>query len=333
MQKYLIEILECPKCHGELDWKITEQTADRVVTAEVQCTACYAVYSIQNEIGIFLTEDLPRNDLWEQVAQLEQYLKQNPGLEEKLMDVPIDTLGPVDQHYRGRLHKARGEIEAANEAFSLSHKAMFSEETNRCIDSQMDFVLDEVSQFDCPIMDLASGECELVKKMLKDLPNSIVVTDFSPTVLERDRKNLIELGLYNRVSLLAFDARRTPFKTDSIALLTTHCGLQNIQNPGNLLKELHRIVNGKFLAVSFSYPENDQKNGSVISEAGLAEMYFREKLIGQYRKSNWIVDAKNVCSVKTPASPTGIVLEGAKVDLLPAYETDVEWCVLEATNT
>jgi len=332
MQKYLIEILECPKCHGELYWKINEQTIDRVISAEVQCTSCSAVYSIQNEIGIFLTEGLPRNDLWEQVAQLEQYLKQNPGLEKKLMDVPIDTLGPVDQHYRGRLHKARGEIEAANEAFSLSHKAMFSEETNRCIDSQMDFVLDGVSQYEGPIVDLASGECELVKRILKDLPNSIVVTDFSPTVLERDRKNFIELDRYNRVSLLAFDARRTPFKTDSIALLTTHCGLQNIQDPRNLLKELHRIVNGKFLAVSFFYPEDDQENGSVITEAGLAEMYFREKLTGQYRKSNWTVEVKNVCSVKTLASPTGIVLEGARVDLLPAYETIVDWCVLKATN-
>ena len=152
MQKYLIEILECPNCHGDLDWTITEQTTDRVSTADVKCTACSAVYSIQNEIGNFLTTELPRNDLWEQVAQLEQYLKQNPGLEEKLMDVPLDSLGPVDQHYRGRLHKARGELEAANAALSASHNAMFSAETNRCIDNQMDFVISEISQSDKPIV-------------------------------------------------------------------------------------------------------------------------------------------------------------------------------------
>jgi len=332
MQKYLIEILECPKCHGELDWKITEQTTDRVVTAEVQCTACSAVYSIQNEIGIFLTEELQRNDLWEQVARLEQYLEQNPGLEEKLMDVPLDTLGPVDQYFRGSLHKARGESEAARAAFSKSHKAVYSAETNRCIDSQMDCVINEVSQSDKLIVDIASGECELVKRMLNDLPNSVVATDFSPTVLERDRENFIELGLYNRVSLLAFDARQTPFKTDSISLLTTHSGLQNIQDPGNLLRELYRIVNGMFFAISSFYPESDLRNSEVINEAGLSEMCFRDRLISHFRNANWEVEVKNLCSVKTAASPTGVVLEGAKVDLLPAYETNLDYCVLNATN-
>ncbi len=332
MQKYLIEILECPNCHGELDWTISEQTTDRVITANIQCKACSAVYSIQNEIGIFLTKELPRNDLWEQVAQLEQYLKQNPGLEEKLMGVPIETLGPVDQFYRGRLHKARGEIKAANEAHSLSHRTMFSAETNRSIDSQIEFVINEVSQHEGPIVDLASGECELVTRMLKNLPNPIVVTDFSPTVLQRDRNRLIEQGLYSRASLLAFDARQTPFKANSISLLTTHVGLQNIQNPGNVLKELSRFVKGKFLAVSSFFPEDDHENGSVIQQAGLSDMYFRNKLIDQYRDANWKVEVENLFSVKTPASPTGVVLEGAKVDLLPAYETIVDWCVLKATN-
>lgn len=332
MHKYLVELLECPECQGELDWSITEQTAERIVTAEVQCTVCSAVYSIRNEIGIFLTEELERNDLWEQVAGLEQYLEQNPEIEEKLMDVPLDTLGPVDQHYRGRLHKARGEIEAGDEALSLSHKAMFSAETNRCIDSQMDFVINEVSQSGRPIVDIASGECGLVERMLQELSNSIVVTDFSPTVLERDRKRFIESGLCDRASLLAFDTRRTPFKTDSISLLTTHLGLQNIQDPGNLLKELHRVVSGEFFAIASFYPESDPKNSAVINEAGLADMCFRDRLVSHFQNAGWEVEVKNLCSVKTPASPTGVVLEGAKVDLLPACDTTLDWCVICATN-
>ncbi|MCK5133700.1 MAG: hypothetical protein KAR40_16295, partial [Candidatus Sabulitectum sp.] len=164
MQKYLVEILECPKCHGRLDWNVTDQTTDRIETAQIQCTHCSGSYSVQDGIGVFLTTDLKRNDLWEQVDGLEQHLKQNPGLEERLMDVPLDTLGPVDQYYRGRLHKTRGEIEAAKAAFSVSHEAMFSAETNRCIDSQMDYLINEVSQSDSPIVDLASGECTLVPR-------------------------------------------------------------------------------------------------------------------------------------------------------------------------
>ncbi len=166
MQKYLVEILECPKCHGKLDWNITEQTTDRIETAQVLCQRCSGSYSIQDGIGVFLTTDLKRNDLWEQVDRLEQYLKQHPGLEERLMDVPLDTLGPVDQHYRGDVHKTRGDIEAANAAYSISRKAMYSADTTRCMDSQMDYLINEVSQSDSPIVDLASGECALVSSCI-----------------------------------------------------------------------------------------------------------------------------------------------------------------------
>jgi uncharacterized protein YbaR (Trm112 family) len=30
MQKYLIDMLTCPVCHAELDWRITRQTNERV---------------------------------------------------------------------------------------------------------------------------------------------------------------------------------------------------------------------------------------------------------------------------------------------------------------
>ena len=232
MQKYLKEILECPKCHGKLVWNITEQTADRIVTAKVLCPDCSSTYSIQDEIGVFLTTDLRRNDLWEQVDKLEQYLQQTPGLEERLMDVPLDTLGPVDQYYRSEVHKARGEIEAANDAFSLYKKAIFSAETTKCINTQVDYLIEEVSQSDSPIVDLASGEGTLVRRILKDLPNQIVMTDFSPTVLVKNRKWLMEQCQYDRVSLLVFDARQTPFTDNSMLMYEVYVGLANIQNPG-----------------------------------------------------------------------------------------------------
>ncbi|NOQ22010.1 MAG: methyltransferase domain-containing protein [Candidatus Aegiribacteria sp.] len=332
MQKYLIEILECPKCHGKLDWNITDQTTDRIETAQILCTHCSGSYSIQDGIGVFLTTDLKRNDLWEQVDGLEQHLKQNPGLEERLMDVPLDTLGPVDQHYRGVVHESRGDIEAANAAYSISKKAMYSADTTRCVDSQMDYLINEVSQSNSPIVDLASGECGLVRRMLKDLPNLIVVTDFSPSVLVRNRKWLMEQGLYDRVSLLAFDARQTPFAADSISLLTTHAGLNNIQNPGKLLEELYRIVNGKFIAVSSFYPEDDKENGAVIEEGGLAEVCYRDKLLEHFHNAGWVFEVKNSCSIKANPAPPGVVLEGARVDGLPVQSTYLEWCVLLGTN-
>ena len=332
MQKYLVEMLECPKCHGKLDWNITEQSHDRIEVAEACCQSCSSTYPVQDGIGVFLTTDLKRNDLWEQADRLEELLKQNPEIEKRLMDVPLDTLGSVDQYYRGRIHKARGEIEAANTAISVSKKAMYSAETKRCTDNQIDYLISEVSKSKGPIVDLASGECGLVRRMLKDLPNLIVVTDFSPSILVKNRKWFMDQDLYDRVSLLAFDARQTPFATDSISLLTTHVGHQNIQNPGKLLEELFRIVNGKFIAVSSFYPEDDKENGAVIEEYGVAELWYRDKLLEHFQNAGWAVEVKNSCSIKTiPASP-GVVLEGARVDGLPVQTTTLEWCVLLGTN-
>jgi hypothetical protein len=270
---------------------------------------------------------------WEQVDnRLDQLLKQHPEIEKKLMDVPLDKLGAVDQHYRGDVHLSRGEREAATEAYSLAQKGLYSAETIRCWDNQMDYIINEMSKSDSPIIDLASGKCGLVKRMLKDLPNMIVVTDFSPTVLVMNRKRLTELGLYDRVSLLAFDARQTPFVTNSVSLLTTHQGLNNIQNPGKLLEELHRIVYGKLLAISNFYPEDDEANGAVIEEAGLAETHYRERLLKHFRNAGWSVDVRNSCSIETIPAPAGVVLEEARVDGLPVQSTLLEYCVLLATN-
>ena len=332
MQKYLLPILECPKCHGKLDWNITEQSQDRIEAAEACCQDCSSKYPVRDGIGVFLTTDLERNDLWEQVDRLDQILKQNPELEKRLMDVPLETLGPVDQWFRGDVHLIRGDAEEAKAAHSISYKGLNSAETIRCTENQIEYVINEVSQSKAPIVDLASGTCGLVRKMLKALPNSIVVTDFSPTVLVRNRKWLMEEGLYNRVSLLAFDARQTPFAIDSIPLLTTLAGHQNVQNPGKLFEELNRIVNGKFLAISSFFPEDDEENGALIEEYGLAELCYMDKLLEHFRNSGWAVESKNSCKIKTIPAPPGVVFEGARVDGLPVKPTVLEWCVLLGAN-
>ncbi|MCK5133796.1 MAG: class I SAM-dependent methyltransferase [Candidatus Sabulitectum sp.] len=333
MQKYLVEILECPKCHGKLDWDITEQSDDRIELAEARCLDCSSTYPVRDGIGVFLTTDLERNDLWEQSDNgLDQLLKQYPEIEKRLMDVPLDTLGPVDQHFRGGVHLSRGEREAATAAFSIANKGLYSVETMKCTENQMDYLINEVSQSDSPIVDLSSGVCGLANKMLKDLPNMIVVTDFSPTVLVKNRKRLMEQGLYNRVSLLAFDARQTPFTNNSISLLTTLAGLNNIENPGKLLEELYRVVNGKFLAISNFYPEDDKENGAVIEAAGLAETHYRDRLLKNFRNAGWAIEIKNSCTIKMTPAPPGVVLEGARVDGLPVQSTFLEHCVLLGTN-
>jgi len=332
MHTFLVEILECPACHGELDWSIAERVESRIETAEARCEACGAAYPVRKGIGLFLLPELSRDDLWEQVdSQLIQYLREHPELERQLMDVPVDTLAPADQFFRALVLEERGDYVEARAAEDQANALLFTPEYLACWNSQLDYVVEQLADSDDPIVDLASGRCYLVEKLVHALEQPIVATDFSPRVLQRDRQWLESCGLYDRVNLLAFDARRTPFKDGAVKTLTTNLGLPNIEDPGDLLKELRRIVTGAFLAISHFFPEDDEANAEVIREAGLETLLYRRTALACFAESGWQVEVANSRVGKARPTPASVVLEDARIDGLPVADTELEWCVLSAT--
>ncbi len=333
MHTYLIEMLECPACHGALNWSITEQDENRIETAEACCDACTVIYPIRDGIGLFLTPELRRNDLWEEVdSGLIQHLREHPELEHQLMDVPLDTLAPADQSFRALVLEERGKYMEAQIAAASAHKGLYTPEYINCQEKQLDYVVDWLSTIEGPIVDLASGIGYLVEKLARKLKNPIVATDFSPRVLRRDREWLKSFGLYDHVSLLAFDARCTPFKDGAVATLTTNLGLPNIEEPGNLLKELRRIVASTFLAISFFFPEEDETNAKVIHEANLDPLLYRRTALEHFLAAGWNVEVKNSCVGEAHPTPPSVLLDGATIDGLPVADTNLEWCVLFATS-
>jgi uncharacterized protein YbaR (Trm112 family)/SAM-dependent methyltransferase len=327
---YLIEMLECPVCHGMLKWDVIEEREDRLEAGTANCQECSAAYPVREGIGIFLTPDLPRKDLWEQVdSQLMLHLRERPDLERKLMDVSINTLGPADLFYRALVLDERGKYEKARELEELSEEGIYTEEYRACWQSQIEYVIEEVAGLEGPIIDLASGRGYLVDKMAQRLDRLIVATDFSPRVLRRDRMWLEAMGLYDKVSLLAFDARRTPFREKAIGVLTTNLGLPNIEEPGKLLRELRRVVGGRFLAITHFYPEEDEINVSALRENGLITL-FRAEAVESFSSAGWDIEVANVCRGQARPTPTSEVLEGAGIDGFPLAETMLEWCVIAA---
>jgi uncharacterized protein YbaR (Trm112 family) len=333
---YLIEMLECPVCHGELDWTTTEHGDDRTEQAEARCAACAATYPVRDGIGLFLTPDLPRNDLWAQVdSQLTLYLRDHPEIDRQLMDMPLEELSPTDQHFRTLVLEERGDWADAQAAEDLANQNLYTPQYMRGWDSQTEYLLDVVSQMaeiDGPVVDLASGRCYLVEKLARRLKQPIVATDFSPSVLRRDRKYLQFLGLYDRVSLLAFDARRTPFKDGVIPVLTTNLGLPNVEEAGRLLEELRRVVSGAFLAITHFFPEDDEPNRQMIRGAGLEPLLYRQSALDQFAQAGWDVEVKNAHLCAARPTPPSDLIEGARADGLPVADTTLEWCVLQATG-
>ena len=333
MHTYLIEMLECPVCHDKLEWRIIEHNENRIEAAEAHCNACTSTYPVRDGIGLFLTPELQRNDLWEQVdSGLIQHLREHPELERQLMEVPLDTSAPADQFFRALVLEERGNYIEGQIVEDSANKDLYTPEYTNCWNSQLDYVVEWLSTTDGPIVDLASGRCYLVEKLVRRLNRPVVATDFNPGVLRRDRRWLETFGLYDHVSLLAFDARRTPFKDGAVETLTTNLGLPNIEEPGSLLRELRRIVTGEFLAISHFFLEEDEANAKVIREAGLETLLYRRTALEHYAGAGWEVEVKNACVGEARPTPPGVVLEGARLDRLPVTDTNLEWCVLLGTS-
>jgi len=331
MKDFLIEMLECPSCHGELNWKIIQHQGDRIEKAEASCKKCGGTYPVKEGIGLFLTPDLPRNDLWEQFdSQLIQYLRENPQIESKLMDTPLNTLNPADQFFRAQILEERGEFAQAKAIANLAYSKLYTPEYLKCNNAQINYLIAQLSIYNGPIIDLASGRGDLAELLVRKLKQPIVFTDFSLRILRRNRRWLDFFGLYDRVSLLAFDARRSPFKDGAIKVMTTNLGLINIEEPENLLIELKRIISGKFFIISQFYPEDDKKNAEAIKKIGLGKFLFRSSALESFYSAGWQVKMENMMIGKAYPTPKGEVVEGAGIDAFPVAETKLEWGILVA---
>ena len=333
MQTYVRDWLVCPVCQGELAWRITDQEGDRIVTGEATCGLCAAAYPIRDEIALFLTPDLPRNDLWEQVDRgLVRYLQAHPDLQEQLLTRPLETLAPADQLFRAFLLEEQGHFAAAKTAEQLAHSGLYTEAYRHCWHSQIEYVLAQLADGLGPVVDLASGRGYLAEQMARRLPRPLLVTDFSPKVLQRNREQLRRLGLSAQVSLLAFDARRTPFRTGAVPTMTTNLGLPNIEKPGQLIQELHRVVSGQFWAISFFFPETDEVNGEIIRGAGLETVLYRQRLVEAFAAADWPCVLENGCTGLAQPTPPGDLLPNLRPDGLPITATQLEWGVLRASH-
>jgi uncharacterized protein YbaR (Trm112 family) len=329
MQEYLVDMLCCPVCHEELGWSVEKKLDDHVEVGVAACEGCGASYPIRDGIGLFLTDELEREDLWEEVdSALTQNLREHTELDAQLMEVPLEALGPADQLFRAMILEERGDFAGAELAEDRAHEGLYTQDYLRCWGSQVDTVIDAVKDSNNPIVDLASGRCYLVGKLIRQTNAPIIASDFSPRVLKRNRRWLQFKGYYDRVSLLAFDARKTPFRDKSVETMTTNLGVPNIRGTGDLFIELRRILTGSFFAISHFFPEDDG-NREVIEQFELGDAVYKARLVEKMSVAGFEVDTGVSCFGDASPTPVGVVLEGMPVDGLPVESTEYEWCVIE----
>lgn len=330
MFSYLVEMLECPQCHGDLKWVLKKKQGRHIIDASVKCVCCNTQYYIRDGIGNFLLTG-NTNDNWKEGEDFfTTYFSEYPEVAELLMNTPVDNMNAADLNVRAELLRLQGRIEEAKYISEKAASKTYTPEYTHGMDNQLDYIVNYLKQGTSPVVDIASGRCTLVEKLLERTNRDIVATDFSLRVLEQDNEKLSAKGYNDKVSFIAFDAKHTPFKTESIKVLTTFVGLQNIDNPGNLLSELKRITSGEFLSVSIFYPEDDLANVEALKQLGLETTSIRSKSEEAYNMAGWNISIENSYHARVLPTPRGEIIKGAGIDAIPVAETTFEWCTVRA---
>lgn len=330
MQEYLIELLCCPACQGDLIWTITETRDDHIEEGLSECGECGGVYPIREGIGVYLTTEHEREDLWQDVeSNLMRLIREDPDLREDLMESSIETLNPADQFFRAMVLEEKGDFAGAETVEKIARQGLYTQEYINCWMDQIDYLVDQLDAYRDPIIDLASGRGYLIRELAQRAVAPVVATDFSLQVMRRNRRWVEFQRLYHRVSLLVFDARQTPFKDRSVRIMTSNLGLPNIREAGKFHSELRRIVSGRFLGITHFFPENDA-NATAIDQYDLGDMLYEERLIAGLSHAGFRVELVNKCRGRARPTPAGKIVRGAQIDGLPIADVELEWCLLQA---
>jgi len=331
MQRYVTSMLQCPDCQGTLSWTIDEEHEGRIEEATATCKGCGHTYPVHEGIGVFLPSDLMRHDMWEESdSALLTYLAENPDIESELMNAPLQTLNPADQFYRATVLEERGQYAEAEEMAILAEESLYRPDYLKCRQTQRDYVVRNVMRGSEPMVDLACGKGYILEALARRTHRPLIAADFSVHILRRNQARFRAMGIDRRISYIAVDARRLPFKDRAVPIMCTYLGLANIEQPGDVLNELRRIVRRRFLAVQHFMPEDDQANGAVIKQYGLDQIMYEARAIESFKAAGWRIRMAEPAKCHAMPTPESILIEGGQIDGLPVADTTYFWATIVA---
>ncbi|MGV9169449.1 MAG: class I SAM-dependent methyltransferase [Promethearchaeia archaeon] len=325
MLKHIQDLLYCPDCHGDLEWSIQTETKKRILDASIRCGRCDRIYAVKDEIAFFLLTENPSDDLWQIVdSSLATELKKNPRYEHQLMRSDLSSLNAADKFLRATVLDERGEFDLAKRTRRLAVKELYTPSYNRQYATKENELQALLEDEDGVIVDLASGMTGLAEPF-SSLKNSVVFTDISPSILCKNQKRLQYFGLYDKVSLITFDAKNMPFGDETVPIFTSNMGLTNIRDSKGFVSELSRCLKGTAYFITFFFPDNEDENAQLLEEMGM-DLAFEDRLkriAGPHFNVKMLHPAR--CDIE-PTVQSEIFNVG--IDTLPVEPTTVTWAIV-----
>jgi len=178
------------------------------------------------------------------------------------------------------------------------------------------------------ILEIACGRGGFLKKFIRSRRGNgvYVATDFSPTVLRNNLRWLRANEVEEKVTLLAFDAKATPFREGSVPAMVSNLGLPNIRNDGEAAQEAFRmLVPRGFFVTNFMFTTEQTENYAKAKELGLAQFYVRSSVDEIFRKAGFDFSLEEFYRGAVRPTPGGI-------DLFPTVPDLYSFCITRATK-
>jgi len=322
MHRVLIHLLVCPVCHGELKSQVIRQDETHLIEGEFTCTICGRKYPVVDGIGIFLSCEEMRDDLWkEQEDFATRFRKEHLIQHFFLTKTFFGDIRPEHHFLKGLLLEDEKILERATKRIYTKDYLTGYEKTKQ--------TLREVEKDDPTIvLEIACGRGNFFKLFVKSRQGrgAYVATDFSPTVLRSNLKWLRKNGLDGQVTLLAFDAKTMPFRDDSIPAAVSNVGFPNIRNDGKAVKETFRVlVPSGFLVTNFMFTTEKTENYAKAKELGLDQFYTKESVEEVFKKVGFKFSLEEVHHGLVRPTLGGI-------DFLPVVQDTYSFCVVKAVK-
>ena len=329
MFNFLKEILICPECYGELLWEITDKNDIHIIEAEIKCGDCGKTYSVKNSVGRFVEYEGNSDDSWQKAENwLKNLVAEKPVIREKLMTTDIEKMNATDIMIRMMINQIEGNHDEAERLRKICNQKAYKAESLKAGQDQIQYIVNALKKEKDFILDVASGQGTLVSKFLENTNNCIVSSDISFNVMEKAKNLSDKNGFSDRVSYIAFDLSKSPFKDKSVKVMTTYVGLQNISSSEKIFKEIRRICGGKLYSACIFCCEDNIVNRKDLEKEGLDKTWIKSNYIEEFNNAGFSSVVENSIITVDEPTPVGEIVQGVKMDGFPVEAGNFERAVV-----
>ena len=327
MNKLLIEMLHCPKCHSKLKYVIEDENEIEINTGMAICEKCKKKYDIDDGIINFVERE---NEKSVSISdRLVTFLEDNPQIAEDLMNTDTSEMNASDTWAKYLYTKKKGnEVESEILSNQVTDK-MYSKESIIAVSDLISELNDIIKDIKSPILDIASGYCNLGFEVLKNTDCSLVATDNNIHCIKESKILAEKLGYNsNRINFVVCDLENSPFISGGFANAITFVGLQNVTNPQKIVEELSRVVSNRIISISTFCKNEDKVNLFVLRRDKLLDAWIKEKYCEMFRKCEWDVTSKKSIIASVNGTSYGNIIKWIKVDRFPLKDTKFEYSIM-----